>query len=38
MSKIVSEDALRRALARMSADQSQDWLRPQLAEPACNRL
>ena len=30
MSKIVSEDALRRALARMSAQQSQDWLRPQL--------
>ena len=30
MSKIVSEDALRRALARMSADQSQNWLRPQL--------
>jgi hypothetical protein len=30
MSKIVSEDTLRRALARMSAKQSQDWLRPQL--------
>jgi len=30
MSKIVSEDTLRRALARMSADQSRDWLRPQL--------
>jgi hypothetical protein len=30
MSKIVSEDALRRALARMSADESQNWLRPQL--------
>jgi hypothetical protein len=30
MSKIVSEDALRRALARMSADESQSWLRPQL--------
>ena len=30
MSKIVSEDALRRALSRMSADQSRDWLRPQL--------
>ena len=30
MSKIVSEDTLRRALARMSADQSQGWLRPQL--------
>ena len=29
MSKIVSEDTLRRALARMSADQSRDWLRPQ---------
>ena len=30
MSKIVSEDALRRALARMSATESQNWLRPQL--------
>jgi hypothetical protein len=30
MSKIVSEDALRRALGRMSADESQSWLRPQL--------
>jgi hypothetical protein len=30
MDKIVSEDALRRALARMSADQSRDWLGPQL--------
>jgi hypothetical protein len=30
MSKIVSEDALRRALARMSAEQSRDWLVPQL--------
>ena len=30
MSKIVSEDSLRRALARMSAGQSQNWLRPQL--------
>ena len=30
MSKIVSEDSLRRALGRMSADQSRDWLRPQL--------
>ena len=30
MSKIVSEDALRRALARISADESRDWLRPQL--------
>jgi hypothetical protein len=30
MSRIVSEDALRRALAPMSADQSQNWLRPQL--------
>jgi len=26
----VSEDALRRALARMSADESRDWLQPQL--------
>jgi hypothetical protein len=30
MSKIVSEDALRRALARLSADESRNWLRPQL--------
>ncbi len=30
MSKIVSEDALRRALARMSAEESRKWLRPQL--------
>ncbi len=30
MSKIVSEDTLRRALARMNADESRDWLRPQL--------
>jgi hypothetical protein len=30
MSKIVSEDALRRALARISAEESQNWLRPQL--------
>jgi len=30
MSKIISEDALRRALARMSAEESQNWLRPQL--------
>lgn len=30
MTKIVSEDSLRRALARMSAEQSQNWLRPQL--------
>ena len=30
MSKIVSEDALRRGLSRMSADQSQAWQRPQL--------
>jgi hypothetical protein len=30
MGKIVSEDALRRALARMSAEQSQSWLRPRL--------
>jgi len=30
MSKIVSEDTLRRALARMSAEASQNWLRPQL--------
>jgi hypothetical protein len=30
MAKIISEDSLRRSLARMSAEQSQDWLRPQL--------
>ncbi len=30
MSKIVSEDALRRALARLSAEESRNWLRPQL--------
>jgi hypothetical protein len=30
MSAIISEDSLRRALARMSAKQSQDWLAPQL--------
>jgi hypothetical protein len=30
MSKIVSEDALRRALGRMSEDVSRDWLRQQL--------
>jgi hypothetical protein len=30
MSKIVSEDALRRALGRLTAEQSQNWLRPQL--------
>jgi hypothetical protein len=30
MDKIISEDTLRRALARMSGDESRDWLRPQL--------
>jgi hypothetical protein len=30
MSKIISEDALRRALARLSASESRDWLGPQL--------
>ena len=30
MDKIISEDALRRSLARMSAEQSQAWLAPQL--------
>jgi len=30
MSKIVGEDALRRAVARLSAEQSRNWLRPQL--------
>lgn len=29
MIKIISEDALRRALARLSAEQSRDWLVPQ---------
>ena len=30
MNKIISEDALRRALSRMSAEQSSSWLCPQL--------
>jgi hypothetical protein len=30
MNSVVSEDSLRRALERMSAKQSQDWLTPQL--------
>ena len=30
MNKIISEDALRRALSRMSAEQSCGWLMPQL--------
>ena len=30
MDKIISEDALRRSLSRMSAEQSQTWLAPQL--------
>ncbi|MDP3924501.1 MAG: transposase [Hydrogenophaga sp.] len=30
MNKIISEDALRRSLTRLSAQQSQDWLCPQL--------
>jgi hypothetical protein len=30
MKKIISEDALRRSLSRMSAEQSQAWLAPQL--------
>jgi len=30
MSNIVSQDSLRRTLGRMSAEQSRDWLRPQL--------
>jgi len=30
MTKIISEDALRRALARMDAEQSANWLKPQL--------
>ena len=34
MEKIVSEDALRRAMARMSQEQSQAWLVPQLAPGA----
>jgi hypothetical protein len=30
LNKIISEDALRRALSRMKAEQSQAWLAPQL--------
>lgn len=30
MNKIISEDALRRSLSRMSAQQSHDWLAPEL--------
>ena len=30
MKKIISEDALRRALSRMNAEQSQAWPAPQL--------
>jgi hypothetical protein len=30
MNRLISEDSLRRALERMSAKQSQDWLAPQL--------
>ena len=30
MTKIISEDALRRALARMDTEQSANWLKPQL--------
>jgi hypothetical protein len=30
MKKIISEDALRRSLSRMSAEQSKAWLAPQL--------
>ena len=30
MTKIISEDSMRRSLARMCAEQSQDWLRLQL--------
>jgi len=29
MSKIVSEDALRQAMARLTADESRNWLQPQ---------
>lgn len=39
MKKIISEDALRRSLARMSAQQSATWLEPQLlrsVQPALN--
>jgi hypothetical protein len=39
MSKIISEDALRRALARMNDEQSRNWLCPQLLDsvlPALN--
>src|ERR1700689_2193165 len=38
MKKIVSEDALRRALARMSAEQSQAWLQPQLLDSVGDAL
>jgi hypothetical protein len=40
MNSLVSEDSLRRALERMSAKQSQDWLAPQLlssVQAALNR-
>ncbi len=40
MEKIVSEDALRRALARMSAEESENWLTPHLQNsvlPALNK-
>jgi len=30
MKKIISEDALRRSLSRMTPEQSQAWLAPQL--------
>jgi Transposase DDE domain group 1 len=32
MEKLISEDSLRRSLARISGEQSQDWLRPQLMD------
>jgi hypothetical protein len=36
MNKIISEDALRRSLSRMSAEQSQSWLAPQLMGSVCH--
>jgi len=38
MNKIFSEDSLRRALARMTAEESQNWLRPQLLSSAQRSL
>ena len=38
MNKIISEDALRRALSRMSAEQSSSWLCPQLLDSVKSAL